>query len=87
MELNGGDFYVGQTNSLELRLEEHRDGLTKSTAGKNPRLVWFEEWEGDREGLNDEEDLMTNLAKTNARALRRMINEWQRSLKLVDFEA
>lgn len=29
LKLDGGVFYVGQTNSLELRLEEHRDGLTQ----------------------------------------------------------
>ena len=32
LKLDGGKFYVGQTNALEFRLEEHRDGLTKSTA-------------------------------------------------------
>jgi predicted GIY-YIG superfamily endonuclease len=87
LKLDGGKFYVGQTNSLELRLQEHRDGLTKTTAGKTPRLVWFEEWKGDRKGLNDQEDTMTILAMSQPRALRREINEWQRLLKLVDFEA
>ena len=49
LKLDGGQFYVGQTNDLELRLAEHRDGLTKSTANRGrPRLAWFERWVGNR---------------------------------------
>ena len=29
LKLDGGNYYVGQTNDLELRLGEHRDGRTK----------------------------------------------------------
>ena len=85
--MDGGNFYVGQTNSLEIRIEEHQDGTTKSTVGRNPKLVWFEEWTDTREALNDREDSLTILNKTNPRVLRRMIHEWNRLLKLVDFEA
>ena len=87
LKLDGGIFYTGQTNALELRLQEHRDGQTKSTAGKNPRLVWFEQWEGNQESLNEQEDALTRLGVSNPRALRRKVNEWQRLYTLVDFEA
>ena len=33
--------YVGQTRDLLRRVREHRDGKTKSTAGKRPELVWY----------------------------------------------
>ncbi|MYC06182.1 MAG: hypothetical protein F4X57_03240 [Chloroflexi bacterium] len=41
MKMDGGRFYVGQTQDLRERISEHRVGNTKSTAGKNPKLVWF----------------------------------------------
>ena len=87
LKLDGGRYYAGQTNDLELRLQEHRDGGTKDTAGRNPRLVWFERWVGDQKGLNEEEGQLQNLTRDNPRAIRRMVAEWQRPLRLVDLEA
>ena len=87
LKLDGGEFYAGQTNDLEIRLKEHQDGLTKTTAGKHPKLVWFEKWYGDRDELNAEEDHLMMLAKQNPRAIRRKIAEWQRPIRLVDLDA
>lgn len=87
LKLLGGKYYVGQTNDIELRLQEHRDGLTHSTAGKNPQLVFFEEWRGQKEELKDEEDLLTKLNTRNPRAIRRIVNDWQRLMKLVQMES
>ena len=53
LKISGGKYYIGQTNDIELRLQEHRDGLTRSTVGKNPQLVYFEEWRGRKEALID----------------------------------
>ena len=86
LKLDGGTYYVGQTNDLELRLGEHRDGQTRSTAGKGPRLVWFQEWVGEARELNAEEARLTKLALDNPRAIRRMVAEWQWPLKLVTLE-
>lgn len=33
--------YVGQTRDLRRRVRQHRDGRTKTTAGKRPELVWY----------------------------------------------
>lgn len=74
---------MGQTNDIELRLQEHRDGLTQSTAGKNPQLVFFEEYRGDKEKLNDEEGVLTQLIARNPRAIRRIVSDWRRLMKLV----
>ena len=41
LKLDDGSFYAGQTREIRERLLEHRDGTTKSTAGRNPKLVWF----------------------------------------------
>ena len=41
LKLDDGSFYAGQTREIRERLMEHRDGTTKSTAGKNPKLAWF----------------------------------------------
>lgn len=86
LKLDGGQYYVGQTNELGLRLKEHQDGLTASTKGRHPRLVWFEKWIGNRDELNDEESELTRLCKQNPRAIRRMVTEWQKLFRLVDFK-
>ena len=87
LKLDGGNYYVGQTNDLTLRAQEHSDGRTTSTRGKHPSLVWFQEWIGRRDELNHEEDALTHIAINRPRALRRMIEEWQRPLRLVDLGA
>ena len=86
LKLDGGKYYVGQTNDLELRLQEHRDGLTRSTKGKNPGLVCFEQWGGSKEELDKEEQHLTLLNAQNPRAIRRKVNEWQRFMRLIKFE-
>jgi len=86
LKLGGGKFYIGPTSDLEMRLREHKDGLTKSTAGKNPRLVFFEKHIGDREALKDDEDYLTVLNKRNPRQIRRIVADWQRLIKLVSIE-
>ena len=39
LKLNDGSFYAGQMRDLQPRLMEHRDGTTKTTDGRDPRLV------------------------------------------------
>jgi len=71
---------------MELRLQEHKDGLTKSTAGRSPTLAYFEERRGNKEELNEGEDFLTQLNAKNPRAIRRIVNDWQRLMRLVDIE-
>ena len=84
LKLDGGQYYVGRSNDLEIRLKEHQDGLTRSTAGKHPKLLWFERWEGDTKELDAEEDFLTQMANKQPRRLRQMIADWQGPLRLVD---
>ena len=72
----GVRFYVGQTNDLLVRLTEHRDGLTKTTAGKDPQLVWFEPVLSREEALGAEKALKALLRK-NPRAVRQMVASFQ----------
>ena len=84
LKLDGGKYYCGQTNDLVIRLREHQDGTTPSTHGKRPRLVWFEEWIGRKKEMNQAEDDLTLMAVNNPRVIRRMVEEWQKPLRLVD---
>ena len=87
LKLDGGKHYVGKSNDLEIRLKEHQDGLTRSTAGKHPKLVWFERWEGSTKELDAEEDVLTEMANKQPRRLRRMIADWQAPIRLVELNA
>lgn len=59
LTLDGGDFYIGQTANLGRQLKGHYDGNFHSTAGKNPQLVWSEQWTGDNSKIQES---MHNLA-------------------------
>lgn len=82
-----GEFYVGMTTDLEVRLQEHKEGMTRSTRGKNPKLVWFEKFYGEKESVGEDEKHLTLLCKKNPRAIRRIIANWRALTKLVDVEA
>ena len=86
LKLDSGHFYVGQCNDLEMRFREHQDGLTPSTKGKHPKLVWFRKWPLGRAELLEEERAMQQWVKDYSRQARRMIADWQRLIKLVDIE-
>lgn len=41
--LKDGDYYIGYTNNLKRRLEEHKNGLSFSTKFRLPtKLIYFE---------------------------------------------
>lgn len=75
-----GQFYVGQTRDLRSRLSEHRDGKTRSTAGKDMKLQYFEE-KGSREEAAKREVELKRLLDTNERQVRKMIIEFQDRIK------
>ena len=71
LRLNGGNFYAGQTRELRERLSEHKDGRVKSTARKNPKLVWFTTLP-TREDATAMEVELKKLVDINPREIRRM---------------
>jgi putative endonuclease len=85
LKLEGGKFYAGHTRELRERLDEHRDGKTKSTAGKNPQLVWFYPFPTRAEAA-DTEALLKETIDKNEREIRRMIIEFHDLIELVVVE-
>ena len=57
LELEGGELYAGQTRNLMRRMTEHRNGTTKTTAGRQPNLVWFEQLPSRQAAVEKEADL------------------------------
>ena len=86
LKLDGGKFYAGHTRELRERLSEHRDGKTRSTAGKNPRLVWFDTVD-TREEAAEVEATLKELIDRNEREVRRMVTEFLDLIREVDTEA
>ena len=89
LKLAGASFYVGQTNTLGIRMGEHHDGRQWQTKGKGPRLVYYEEFEGNRPQVNAREDELTKQSKSGLgrRRLVEMIEDFRAPLRLLDLEA
>lgn len=86
LKLDGGKFYAGHTRELRERMSEHRDGKTQSTAGKNPRLVWFQDVD-TREEAAQGEAYLKELIDKNEREVRRMVTEFLDLVREVDTTA
>ncbi len=84
LKLDDGSFYVGQTRELRERMVEHRDGKTASTAGKNPKLQYFEEYR-TREAAMTRETELRKTAQRNGREIRRMVTHLQDLVRELDF--
>jgi predicted GIY-YIG superfamily endonuclease len=83
LKLDSGGFYVGQTRELRERLSEHRDGKEGATAGRNPRLAYFEILQS-REDVAQREVQLKQLKQINEREIRRMILKFQDWIRLVE---
>jgi len=58
LELDGGgSLYAGQTRNLMRRMQEHGQGTTKTTAGRRPQLLWFEQVPSRQAAVEREADL------------------------------
>ncbi|MCY4583123.1 MAG: GIY-YIG nuclease family protein [Chloroflexi bacterium] len=86
MKLSDGKFYAGQTREIRERLDEHRDSKTKSTAGKDPKLVWFTTVNTRNEATKMEAEIKKDIDR-NDRQIRRMIIRFRDLLKEVDLTA
>ena len=69
LTLDGGDFHLGLTDDLERQVKEHYLGKFPSTAGRNPQLVWSEQWVGESVKLQKRMDRLTKLFSENPRAV------------------
>ena len=84
LKLDGGRFYAGQTRELRERLSEHRDGHTKSTAGRNLKLVWFGVLPS-REAATSTEVELKKLVDSNPREIRRMVIGFKDLVQELDY--
>ena len=84
LKLDDGSFYAGQTRELQERLMEHRDGRTKSTRDRDPKLVWFTIVES-RDEATKLEPFVKELCARDPREIRRWIVEFQSLVSLLDF--
>ncbi len=80
--LDEGDYYVGHTNNLRTRHLEHTTDQTKSTRGKNPRLVWFDRFRTRAEAM-DHEKFLKRVCKDNKRAINKMVDEFLVLINLI----
>ena len=85
LKLENGAFYIGQTDSLRERLSEHRDGKTKSTANRNPKLQYFEVLLTREDAEAREKELKKTL-RFNPRKIRSMIIVFQDNVSALDFD-
>ena len=88
LKLSDATYYVGQTNDLTIRIQEHKDDQQRQTKGKDPKLVFFAVYDGMRDEVNELEKELTHLNQTGAgrRHLRQMIEEFRVHLRLIDLE-
>ena len=77
LELEGGELYAGQTRNLMRRMTEHRNGTTKTTAGREPQLVWFEQLPSRQAAVEKEADLKHRI-DTQPVQVRGMVEAFQR---------
>ncbi|MFC1987325.1 GIY-YIG nuclease family protein [Chloroflexota bacterium] len=88
LKLSDGTFYAGQTKNLSIRLKEHKDGAEVYTRGKDPKLVYYEIFEGMREIVDkrERELIAFCLSGLGHRKIRYIIEEFRAPLKLLDLE-
>ena len=80
-----GEFYVGQTRDLRIRIGERRDGKTKSTAGRKLKLQYFEEV-SSRKSAEVKELELKKLLSSNERKIRKMIQDFQDRVREVQID-
>lgn len=68
-----GEFYVGFTNNLKRRVEEHNQGLNQSTKAYKPwKLIYYESHTNRDDARRREKYLKTTAGR---QALRKMLRE------------
>ena len=84
LKLDHGGFYAGQTREISERLMEHRNGITRSTAHRNPKLVWFKTVSTRGHATRLEAELK-KLCDRNPREIRRWVRSFQDLVEELDF--
>jgi putative endonuclease len=85
LKLDNGVFYVGHTRELRERLLEHKDGTAVSTAGKHPKLQYFEVFP-TREAAMIREAEIKKIRRKDNREILRMILHFYDLIRELDFD-
>jgi len=84
LKLDGGEFYAGQTRELRERLSEHRDNRVRTTASRNPKLVYFIRVESREQATKIEVDWKKTIDK-NPREIRRWVQSFSDLVRELDY--
>jgi len=76
LKFTDGKYYVGHTDNLRVRLAEHRDGKTRSTANKQFDMQYYEIFNNRKDAELKEVELKI-LKDKNDRKLRQIILDFQ----------
>ncbi len=57
--LSNGSLYVGRTDDLRRRIQEHNFGKVRSTRNKNPQLIFYEAYSIKQDSIDRERFLKT----------------------------
>jgi predicted GIY-YIG superfamily endonuclease len=83
LRLEDGRLYIGQTRELRERMLEHKDGTITSTAGKKPKLRYFEILPTRQSAMSRENELKEKI-RSNRREIYRMISDFRELISEVD---
>ena len=78
LSLNDGEYYVGYTNNLRKRLEEHNSGKNFSTKPRRPlRLIYFEACLNEDDAKQRERYFKSTIGR---RYLSKRLQNWRKAL-------
>ena len=82
LELQDGDFYIGQTNDMKTRLAEHSMGAgADATSGNAPKLVWVN-MASSRDAARRMESRLQRAKNRNPAEVRKVVADFQGLVRL-----
>ena len=83
---NGGEYYIGQTREIDERMHEHLNGMSKSTAGREPKLQWFTTVDTRPEATALEQELeRLNRHPADRRQITRLVADFKKLATHLDY--
>ena len=84
--LTGGEYYIGQTREIDERMHEHRNNMSQSTKGREPKLQWFTTVDTRSQAADLESELQElNSNPTDRRKITRLVADFKRLAVQLDY--